>query len=132
MTRTWLAPALIVFTVAASYPSAQDEAERIDADVNARMRAEGMDRSQIMRTMHYLTDVFGPRLTGSPNHENAAKWAIARMAEWGLQNGRLEPFEFKTANATPSGGWLCVRRRTWTSTGMVTSSSSTVPAMRNL
>jgi len=101
----WFAPAL-VFTLAAAYPSAQDAAERIDTEVNAKIRMEGINRSQIMRTMHYLTDVYGPRLTGSPNHENAAKWAIERMTEWGLVNGRLEPFEFKTATVTPAGGWL--------------------------
>jgi hypothetical protein len=101
----WFAPAL-VFAFAAAYPSAQDAAERIDTEVNAKIRMEGINRSQIMRTMHYLTDVYGPRLTGSPNHENAAKWAIDQMAEWGLVNGRLEPFEFKTATVTPAGGWL--------------------------
>ena len=60
MRNRWLAPAL-VFTFAAAYPSAQDACERIDAEVNARIRTEGIERSQIMRTMHYLTDVFGPR-----------------------------------------------------------------------
>src|SRR5687768_18588295 len=40
-----------------------------DADILARIRKEGMDNSQIMRTMHYLTDVYGPRPTGSPNHQ---------------------------------------------------------------
>ena len=105
MLARWFAPAL-VFTLAAAYPSAQNTAERIDTEVNARIRMEGINRSQIMRTMHYLTDVYGPRLTGSPNHENAAKWAIEHMAEWGLVNGRLEPFEFKTATVTPAGGWL--------------------------
>jgi carboxypeptidase Q len=106
MLGKWFCPALVVFTVAAAYPSAQDAVERIDAEVNSRIRMEGINRSQIMRTMHYLTDVFGPRLTGSPNHENAAKWAIKQMGEWGLQNGHLEPFEFKTATVTPAGGWL--------------------------
>ena len=51
--------------------------------------------------MHHLADVFGPRLTGSPNHENAARWAIQQMTEWGLENARLEPFAFKTATVTP-------------------------------
>lgn len=43
------------------------------ADINARIREEGMKSSHIMRTMHYLTDVYGPRLTGSPNHKAAAE-----------------------------------------------------------
>jgi hypothetical protein len=53
-----------------------------------------MDRSQIMKTMHMLTDVYGPRLTGSPNHKNAAEWAIKQMTAWGLSNGHLEPWDF--------------------------------------
>jgi hypothetical protein len=47
-----------------------------------------------MRTMHYLTDVYGPRLTGSPNHKAAAEWAVKQMTEWGFVNGKLEPWDF--------------------------------------
>ena len=65
-----------------------------DTDLLARIRKEAMDRSQIMKTMHMLTDVYGPRLTGSPNHKNAAEWAIKQMTAWGLSNGHLEPWNF--------------------------------------
>jgi carboxypeptidase Q len=41
-----------------------------------------------------LADVYGPRLTGSPNHKNAAEWAIKQMTSWGLENGHLEPWDF--------------------------------------
>jgi carboxypeptidase Q len=68
----------------------------IDAEINAKIRKEGWDNSQILKTMHQLTDVYGPRLTGSPNHENAGKWAIKQMEAWGFVNGRLEPFDFGT------------------------------------
>ena len=40
-----------------------------DPDINKKIRAEENDHSQIMHTMHFLTDVYGPRLTGSPNHK---------------------------------------------------------------
>jgi hypothetical protein len=40
--------------------------DRVDADLNAKIRKEGMENSQIMRTLHFLADVYGPRLTGSP------------------------------------------------------------------
>ena len=73
---------------------------QIDPNINAKIRQEGMERSQILKTMHFLTDVYGPRLTGSPNHENAAKWAIKQMESWGFVNGHLEPWDF----ARP--GWL--------------------------
>src|SRR5687767_8618670 len=69
-------------------------------DINALIRKEGMEKSQIMRTLHYFTDVYGPRLTGSPNLKNAGEWAIKEMASWGFENGRLEPWDFGRP------GWL--------------------------
>jgi hypothetical protein len=63
-------------------------------DIQAKIRQEETDHSQIMRTMHFFTDVYGPRLTGSPNHKAAAGWAIKQMTEWGFQNGHLEPWDF--------------------------------------
>ena len=65
-----------------------------DPEIQARIRKEGMENSQIMRTMHFLTDVYGPRLTGSQNHKNAAEWAIKQMASWGFDNAHLEPWDF--------------------------------------
>src|SRR5436190_21292837 len=64
------------------------------ADINAAIRKEGMENSKIMHTMHILTDLYGPRLTGSPNHVNAAKWAAREMQAWGFDKTALEPWEF--------------------------------------
>ena len=80
--------------------------EKIDPDANAKIRNEAMNNSQIMRTMHFLTDVYGPRLTGSPNHKAAAEWTVKQMTEWGFTNGALEPFDFVNADGTPRPGWL--------------------------
>ncbi len=63
-------------------------------DINAKIRKEGTENSQIMRTMHFLTDVHGPRLTGSPNLKAAGEWAIKQMTAWGFENGHLEPWDF--------------------------------------
>jgi hypothetical protein len=68
--------------------------ERTSADIDTRIRQEGLDHSQVMRTLHYLTDVYGPRLTGSPNHKAAAEWAIKQMTSWDMTNGHLEPWEW--------------------------------------
>jgi hypothetical protein len=68
--------------------------EKIDAGINAKIRAEAQSNSQILRTLHYLTDVHGPRLTGSPSHKAAAEWAVKQMTDWGLVNGHLEPWDF--------------------------------------
>ena len=76
---------------------AQTSAEK---DLLDRIRKEEANNSQIMKTMHMFTDVYGPRLTGSPNHKRAAEWAIKQMAAWGLQNAHLEAWDFGHA------GWL--------------------------
>ncbi len=63
-------------------------------DINARIRKEGMENSQIMRTLYFFSDVYGPRLTGSPNHKAAADWAVKQMTTWGFENAHLEPWDF--------------------------------------
>ena len=65
-----------------------------DQDLLERVRKEEANNSQIMKTMHMLADVYGPRLTGSPNHKGAADWAIKQMTAWGLQNAHLEAWDF--------------------------------------
>ncbi len=77
--------------------------ERSQADVYAAIRKEETENSKIMRTMHYLADVYGPRLTGSENHVNAAKWAAREMQSWGFDTATLEPWEFGHP------GWANVR-----------------------
>jgi hypothetical protein len=67
---------------------------RPDGDVEAAIREEAEARSQIMRTVHFLTDVYGPRVTGSPNLKAAGQWAVDTLASWGATGGRLEPWEF--------------------------------------
>ena len=64
------------------------------AEVNAAIRKEEMEHSHIMNTLHYLTDLYGPRLTGSPNHVNAAKWAAREMQDWGFDYTGLESWDF--------------------------------------
>jgi len=47
-----------------------------------------------MHTLHMLTDRYGPRVTGTPNHEAAAKWVVSQMTQWGFKNGHLKPWDF--------------------------------------
>src|SRR5262245_19540084 len=60
----------------------------------AAIKAEGLRRSEAENLFHTLTDVLGPRLTGSPAHVEAARWAVERLNKWGLANPRLEQFQF--------------------------------------
>lgn len=65
--------------------------EMVDTVAINRIKAEGLgDRSQIMETASWLTDVFGARLTGSPNIKEAADWTVKKLTEWGMVNAKLE------------------------------------------
>ena len=68
--------------------------ERIDYEAVAKIRREGRKNSQILKTLHMLTDVYGPRLTGSPNHKAAAEWVAKQATLWGFENAHLEPWDF--------------------------------------
>ena len=59
-------------------------------DPIARIRDEGLNRSQVMKTLEHLTDVIGPRLTGSPNLARANAWTRDTLTGWGLKNAQLE------------------------------------------
>ena len=59
-------------------------------DPIVRIKDEGMNRSQVMQTLSYLSDVIGPRLTASPGMKRANEWTRDQLTKWGLQNGHLE------------------------------------------
>jgi hypothetical protein len=59
-------------------------------DIIERIKDEGLNRSKLMETIEYLTDVIGPRLTGSPALKRANNWTKDRLAGWGLENAHLE------------------------------------------
>lgn len=70
------------------------QGETIDYATLTRIRDEGLQRSQAMETMTWLSDIYGPRLTGSPGIRQAADWTKKRMAEWGLSNIHEEAWPF--------------------------------------
>src|SRR6266576_3551500 len=55
-----------------------------------RIKDEGMNRSQVMQTLSYLSDVIGPRLTASPGMKRSNEWTRDQLTKWGLQNAHLE------------------------------------------
>src|SRR2546428_8076076 len=62
-----------------------------DRDVVAKIRAEGIERSQVAPVFEYLTTDIGPRLTASPAHNRAAEWTRDRPASHGLASVHLLP-----------------------------------------
>lgn len=76
------------------------------SDVYAQIRAEETSNSKIMWIIHEVADVYGPRVTGTPNLKAADDWAIKTMTSWGLANAHLEPWTFQPPSAaTPVPGW---------------------------
>ncbi|MDH3254281.1 MAG: M20/M25/M40 family metallo-hydrolase [Acidobacteriota bacterium] len=64
--------------------------EPVDWEMASRIRHEGFHNSLVMETLEHLTDVIGPRLTGSPAMKEANDWTRERLAHWGLENAHLE------------------------------------------
>jgi carboxypeptidase Q len=91
--RKRLMSLVIVLVMALALPVASQMQEAVDYDALIKIKAEGLAQtSQVMETLSYLTDVHGPRLTGSPNARAAADWAMKRLTEYGLVNVKLEPW----------------------------------------
>jgi hypothetical protein len=66
--------------------SAQTEWPAPDSSVIGKFQEEGSQHSHIMEVMGYLTDVYGPRLTNSPNIREAGDYAVKTLNSWGLAN----------------------------------------------
>ena len=91
---------LLLATALIAGPIAQSE--KLDYAVIGQILDEGLNRSRIMDTLFWLTDRYGPRLTGSPQIRAASDWAMRTMTEWGLSNVHREEWTFGT-------GWSLVR-----------------------
>ncbi|MFO7922231.1 MAG: M20/M25/M40 family metallo-hydrolase [Bacteroidales bacterium] len=68
------------------------QAEPVDLDMVHRIRQEGLKNSQIRDISFHLTDVIGPRLSGSTGLSNAYRWTSTQMEEWGLSNVQVAPW----------------------------------------
>ena len=97
MLRRYAAVALLsIFVLSPNAAFAQQPAQTAptqtapSTDPIDRIKDEGMNRSQVMKTLSYLTDVIGPRLTNSPNMKRANEWTRDEMTKWGMQNAHLE------------------------------------------
>ena len=83
--------------------------EPVNEDVVARLKVEGFQNSQVMETLSWLSDVYGPRLSGSDNLRKAGEWARDQMTRWGLQHAALEPYDSPIFAA----GRSSISRSTW-------------------
>ncbi len=88
-----------VLSALVALPSA---AQPADEALLAAIREEGLQRSQVMQHVGWLSDVYGPRLTGTPASEEAGAWTMDTLRGWGLSNVHAERFAF-------GAGWTLVR-----------------------
>src|ERR1700741_71310 len=88
MKRKLLFSALFIAAISGS-AFAQGEG---DPAMLQKIRDEGMNRSKVMETAFYLTDVSGPRLAGSPGLKRAQDWAVNQLKTWGMVNAQREPW----------------------------------------
>src|SRR5947207_13026678 len=91
MIRRQFAALLLLFTLVVPYAVfGQQPQQPAEDPMITKIKDEGMNRSQVMQTLSYLTDVIGERLTASPNAKRANEWTRDTMTKWGLQNAHLE------------------------------------------
>lgn len=90
--KTHLIVPVLALALTASAPPIAGQVP--DPAMTERIKEEGTRRSQALDLFHTLTDVYGARLTGSPEYTAAARWVRDQFESWGLTNPRLEPFEF--------------------------------------
>jgi hypothetical protein len=95
--RPTLPPGVDAPVVAPAPGTAGPALSPADAQVLARVRAEGLGRSRVVETATILSDVFGPRLAGSQAYADAAEWARRTLAGYGL-TARLEPWGVRRGN----------------------------------
>lgn len=88
--------AFLFSTLAQAEPAGKPSVDAAPApvltDPIARIRDEGLNCSEVMATLGHLTDVTGPRLTGSPQLRRASEWTRDRLTAWGMVNSQLEPW----------------------------------------
>jgi carboxypeptidase Q len=83
---TFLAATVLLGSVVA----AQTPGEKIDLDAVNRIRDAALNHSQVIQMVEELSDVNGPRLTGSPALKRAEEYARDKLREWGLASAHLE------------------------------------------
>ncbi|MHC4846652.1 MAG: M20/M25/M40 family metallo-hydrolase [Planctomycetota bacterium] len=64
--------------------------EPVDLEMVSAIREEAFERSEVMDTLWWLTDRYGPRLTNSPQQRRASEWTKSRLEEYGMENAALE------------------------------------------
>jgi hypothetical protein len=90
--RTFASVLLVYALILPTVTLAQTAVYNAPKETLDKIKDEGMNRSQVMQTLSYLSDVIGPRLTASPGMKRANDWTRDTMAKWGMANAHLDPW----------------------------------------
>ena len=85
------------------WPMKSSAQEKVDLAAIHRIKREAFQGSKVMDHLFYLTDMNGPRLTGSPGFAAAAEWSVRSLQSWGIATARTEPW------GTFGRGWEVTR-----------------------
>ena len=124
LSRRGRSAVLAAVMVLTALPTVIGQSEPVDLQAIYRIKDEGLERSKVMEIASYLTDVYGPRLTGSPNIKQAGDWAVKELQSWGIQNARLQKWgrfgrgwtneRFTVHMTAPSAATLVGYSKAWT------------------
>jgi carboxypeptidase Q len=92
MNKKRIAPFLVAAVLIALVVMQTAAQEKFDPQVLQRIRREGLENSRIVDTLIYLCDIYGPRLSESPQYRKAGEWVVGKLTELGLVNAKMEPW----------------------------------------
>ena len=73
---------IVFFVASLGLLSAQSDSD----SVLTVIKKHGLEQSKVMEIASWMTDVYGPRLTGSPMLDKATEWAVAELRTMGMKN----------------------------------------------
>ena len=82
--RSLLALLPLSLTVALPLPAQTAQTFTVDTAGPAALIDQAMNHSEVMQNLQHLTDVIGPRLSGSPAMRRANEWTASRFQAYGL------------------------------------------------
>jgi carboxypeptidase Q len=83
-----------LYFAAALTPALLGAQESFDRAMVAKIRDEGLNRSQVWGMVDTLATVIGPRLTASPAFMRAMTWSRDHLNAWGLRDVHFETWPF--------------------------------------
>jgi carboxypeptidase Q len=92
MKRSILLSLILFLFLPAAYQSTTAQSihnPTVDLEIVEKIKQEGLERSHVMNFASWLTDVYGPRLSNSPQLMNAHNYVKETLSEMGLSNSHL-------------------------------------------